>query len=753
MYTFAVRTGMSLALASLLLAACGGGGGGGGPGDGITTPAPPSPPPPPPPPPPLSPTSPASAPPDATSAEYKRNWGLGAVGAATPFNQGATGKGVTVAVIDTGVDLAQADMQGRFSPKSVDISATRDALNGPERHGTQVAGIIAANHNGMGTIGVAYEATILGIRADNGTATSCPGEDGCQFSDYSLVRAVDYAVQNGAHVINLSLGGDTPQSSSFEAALARAKNAGVIVVASSGNDGLPSPGWPGRYASDPRFAGYVIAVGATSQNGAMASFSNRAGVSASGYIAAPGDGVVTDCDGVSCWRVSGTSFSSPQVAGALALLLHAFPNLSGREAAEILLKTATDRGAAGTDSTWGRGVMDLTKAFAPVGSLSVQTPQGETVVSGGDTVGAATGLAFGDAILISHALSTVGRDDYKRLFRIDLAEKLLTGQGGLIGVTPATRSTATAVQAGKDARLSLAAEAPYHPDEQLPEPMLNFVRGEAPQSVTARADIGRLSFGAWAGKGGVAPPATPGGRDVFRAVAAPNQTVSAAYTAADWTFSAEQGEGERRELLTGRAVDGPSYVSATALWRRGDVAAALTAGEMEEPQGPLGSDIMSTSPLAMPASTRFTALSLQRDLRGLSLRAEAGVGRTSLAGGLFRLDDALSSQWRVSAYGACRLGGCSRFGLELEQPLRLEDGEFSALLADVPAEYFDETTFSMRRWDASPSGRQLNLRGVWERDLEQWGALRLRGVAAVNSGHREDGGFDLGGAVDWRVRF
>ncbi|HEX6859845.1 MAG TPA: S8 family peptidase [Caulobacteraceae bacterium] len=693
-----------------------------------------------------------AAPPDPTSSEYRRNWGLGAVHADVAFNEHATGRGITVAVIDTGVDLGQPDLQGRFSPDSVDISSTRHTLNGPERHGTEVSGVIAANFNGMGTIGVAYEATILGIRADDGTATDCPS-DGCQFNDSSLVKAIDYAISHGARVINLSLGGDTPQSNAFEAALGRAKNAGVIVVASSGNDSEANPGWPARYATDSRFAGYVIAVGATSQNGAMASFSNRAGVSANGYIAAPGEDIITDCDGTSCWRVSGTSFSSPQVAGALALLLQAFPNLTGREAADILFRTAADKGTVGTDSVWGRGVMDLAQAFAPVGAMSVPTPEGEAVITASDTATSATGLAFGDALLVSHALNTIGRDEYKRLFRVDLAGKFRANGGGLVGTTPATRTTETAVNVTKTARFSLAAETPYYPDEQMPEPMLRFVRGDAPQSVAARADLGKLSLGAWSGKGGVTPPPAPGGRDVFRAIASPNQTVSATYTSGAWTLATEQAKGERREFLTGRMVDGPSYVSATALWRAGEVVAALTAGSMDEPQGPLGSDVTTTSPLAMPATTRFTALSLQRPFRGLALRADAGFGRTSLSSGMFQLNDALSSQWRISAYGACAFSGCSRFGVELEQPLRLEDGEFSAMLADVPAEYFDPTTFSMRRWDASPSGRQLNLRGVWERDFEHWGALRLRGVAAVNAGHQADTGLDLGAAVDWRVRF
>ncbi len=110
-----------------------------------------------------------------------------------------------------------------------------------------------------------------------------------------------------------------------------------------------NPSWPARYAVDPRYAGSVVAVGALTQAGVMAVYSNKAGSAANGYLSAPGDDITTECDSTGCVRVSGTSFAAPQVSGALALLMQAFPNLSGRDAVDILLRTADDLGAAGTD--------------------------------------------------------------------------------------------------------------------------------------------------------------------------------------------------------------------------------------------------------------------------------------------------------------------------------------------------------------------------------------------------------------------
>ena len=186
------------------------------------------------------------------------------------------------------------------------------------------------------------------------------------------------------------------------------------------------------------------------------------------------------------------------------------------------------------------------------------------------------------------------------------------------------------------------------------------------------------------------------------------------------------------------------------------MAASLTAGTVDEPLGPLGSDIARTSVFRLPAETRFGAMSLSNRTReGLTVRADAAFGRTSVGQGLLEAAGAFSSQWRVGAYGDCRLIGlgCENFAMELEQPLRIEGGLFTAVLADVPTDWRDPTTFSTRRFSASPSGRELDLRLTMDRDFGAWGLLRLRTVASFQDGHREDVGVSLGGAVDCRLTF
>jgi len=680
---------------------------------------------------------------------------MAAIDAAGAYERGATGAGITVAVIDTGIDLAQPDLAGRISSLSTDVFPGRNQPDRGSRHGTRVAGMIAANFDGTGTVGVAYQSTILSIRADDTPTGACDATDGCSFEDRELTAAINYAVANGARIINMSLGGPTPDGPAFEAALKRAVDAGLVVTLSAGNDATPSPEWPARYAIDARYLGAVMAVGASNQSGDMADFSARAGIAANGFIVAPGDDVVTDCTSSGCWRISGTSFSSPIVAGALALLLQSFPMISGRDAVDILFRTATDKGAAGVDPIWGHGLLNLRAAFQPVGTLSVPTAAGDitpiTVPS------SQMSTAFGDAIRTTSALTTFGRDDYRRNFEVDLGEAFPSGAGGLLGAAPPpTRSTAVQMAGPGGSRLSVQAEQAVFPDSNIPERMLDFTGMRQPSSALVSAEFGRLSLSAWRGEGGATAP-NAGDRDVFRAVAAPDQIVQAAWSlGGGFSIAAEQGSSERTDILAFREVEATTYSAATAGFARGRFALAVTGGAMDEPLGPLGSDLSQRTVFNLPAQTRFGAVALSaRASDRLTLRVDAAFGRTRIEDGFLDTEGAMSSQWRLGAYGDCSLLGiaCDSFALELEQPLRIENGTFTVLLADMPADWRDPVTFSTRRFSASPSGRELDLRLTLDRDFGGWGLFRLRTVAGFNDGHHADQGLSLGAALDWRVTF
>ena len=395
------RLSRSTALAVLLLGASGLSGCGGGlaglTGGGVA---------------PLLPPQPEST---YETTEFFFNPGLDQIGAQGAYAKGATGNGVTIGVIDSGIDLTHPDLAPNILGGSIDIvdNGSPADLDG---HGTGVAGVAAAVKNNSLAHGVAFNAKILAVKAiDDATLT---------FSDVDLTNAVNYAVSRGADVINMSLGGPFPGSPGFAAALQAATAAGVIIVAAAGNDGNAfTPNYPAAYAGDTGYNGLVVAVGAVTGANTIASFSNICGPADRNFcVFAPGVSVPTTALGGGSTSISGTSFAAPHVAGAVAVILQAFPSMTPSQVMNVLLTSATDLGAAGVDNTFGRGLVNLRTALAPLGVLSV--PTGSTVEGDAaalDDTGLSLGPAFGDALAgLAFLDRAIILDAYQRPYRIAL---------------------------------------------------------------------------------------------------------------------------------------------------------------------------------------------------------------------------------------------------------------------------------------------------------------------------------------------
>ena len=292
------------------------------------------------------------------SVEYRLSWGLEVIGARSAYAAGYTGRGVRIALIDCGV-RRRGDFGRNLSRESVDLIHAR-AVRMNDPHGAWVAQPLASALDGYGTVGVAYNATLIEIRADMDGGYK--GE--CAFRAGDVARAIDYAVSRQARIIILPMQAKRPLGAAFEAALGRAAASGAVIVAAAGNDTLSAPAWPARYATDERFAAAMVVAGAVGPEGEMTAWSNRAGEAKARYILAPGQWVLTDCRR-KCQFAHGTSFATPFVAGAIALMMEAHPNLSGHAAADRVLAAARPLDAAGGEDVYGRGVLDLSRAFEP----------------------------------------------------------------------------------------------------------------------------------------------------------------------------------------------------------------------------------------------------------------------------------------------------------------------------------------------------------------------------------------------------
>jgi len=229
---------------------------------------------------------------------------------------------VTIAVLDSGVNPAHPDLQGRVLPGYDFVNNDLDAMD-DFGHGTAVAGtIVAGGNNGLGVAGIAYGCSVLPIKVMDQYGSA---------SHSTIALGIEYAVLHGARVINLSLGGNYP-SSTLQNAINYAWSNNVLIVAAAGNNGSTVLQYPAACQ-------HVLAVGASEPDDSRATFSNYGS-----YVPlfAPGDNIWTTQRDLNnpygSWR--GTSFASPVVAGVAALGLSLNPSLSNDEITEILRQTA-----------------------------------------------------------------------------------------------------------------------------------------------------------------------------------------------------------------------------------------------------------------------------------------------------------------------------------------------------------------------------------------------------------------------------
>jgi subtilisin family serine protease len=283
---------------------------------------------------------------------------LTGIGVPAAWDVANTGAATVVAVLDTGVDRDHPDL-------APNLVAGRDVVNADadpsddNGHGTGVAGVVgAATGNGAGVAGVAWNARIMPVKV--------LGADGTGF-DADIASGITWATDNGADIINLSLGG-FGSSIALEQAIDYALAHDVVVVAASGNQAAGVPSFPAAIPG-------VLAVTATDAEGQFAWFSNHGPWIT---LAAPGVGVVTTAlapgPSMATAAVTGTSYSSPMVAGVAALLRERHPAWGWNRVAYELVRTARDVGPAGVDDAYGFGIVDAAAALDVASHGAIAAP-------------------------------------------------------------------------------------------------------------------------------------------------------------------------------------------------------------------------------------------------------------------------------------------------------------------------------------------------------------------------------------------
>lgn len=772
------RTAALLLATAMFASACGGGGGGGGGVGGGTndTSAPP-------------PDSDFQARADTiasryrSSGEFSSQWGLGRTRADRAYahlelalgSGVSAGKGVTIGIVDSGIDLSHPAFITRAGDPDKDRTITRQYLPGAliedgssVSHGTAVAGVAAGGRNvGLpgSAHGVAWNANLAVFAVRLGTQ----GPDYVyRPTDFSIFTPGDRAGLNqwfsaplaaGVDILNLSfsLAGliEGYSESTLRANLgdiirtmaqSGASEKTILVWAASNNHGetcLPGPAeckqdaggnWrvdatspsvlAGLPAKISELRGHVIAVVSVGQNGAISSFSNRCGIAADWCLAAPGEDILAPYFGPASEsdstvvrgyrRFSGTSVAAPMVSGGLALMKQLFRGqLSNTSLVSRLFATADKSGRYADRGTYGQGLMDLGAATAPVGQAVLTL--GDRVGDPGGTLqtsGIVLGGAFGDGLAQSLAGREIAAfDSLGAPFWFDLGRFAASVRIPSLG------------ERLKDFM------APASPSASGAETL------QTPSFAESRkAGLGRWRLGLLEAPAGI--------RGGHLGLARHSNTFT--YTGwKDLAATAFSTEG-----LSWRAPASGAVLS----WRPSGAWAGLRAGWLMERKSLLGSSARGAFG-SLSSDSAFVGFSADGSVDGWRLGANAEVGLAAVKPRSGLIADVSPVATGAFAVHATRpFSGDRLFQFSVSQPLRVEHGR-ATLSVPVGRTKGGGVLRRSVAADIAPTGRQIDVMAHWRQPLTRMGELRLGAVWTHDPGHRAAEGSDLSFMVGWRSPF
>lgn len=687
------------------------------------------------------------------------------------------GAGVRLAVLDTGTNVAHSDLRGRAIVRLSGSTAGGNWRNDSDGHGTTVASAALGNLNGTGIVGVAPRASLISMQiSTDGSASS-----------YSINQALRQAVNRGAKVINLSFGYNgwntwNLYERGLHAAMQYAARRAVIVV-SAGNDGNYKPDDTAMHLLMRGVAGRGIMAGSVDSTNRDSSFSNAPGTwswhgsrARDYFLNAPGENIRLARSGGGWEITSGTSFSAPIIAGAAALVRARHPHLTPQQTVSILLRSAKDLGARGTDTLYGRGLLQVDKALQAAGTQRLAV--GARVGGPAQALTAsalAGGTAMGSLSAVRAALSgAVIFDDYGRDFaanldgrivargaHTDILDRLLADSderivaaelGGLtLLVADDLRDDVPTDTAGR--RRHLLSDTGAGPgDDGLPTGFaLAWSHGATDVTLGHGSRFAGDAGGPFlaSADGGTAGPvfglATGGAFGRLSHDLGGGLSLGARFSESAPDLAALSLSGEARAI----AVEA-GYAPTPAL-RFG-----LSPSFLSERSALLGSLSSGATRLGDSAETlALTGTATWALDNGLTLRGHVTEGVTTVStasGSLFRDVGALHSR----AYGASLeksglFDGADSFGLSVSRPLRVQSGTASL---DVPTGRTLGGAVVYRHADVSmaPDGTQTDLELTYGRRLADGVTSNLHLMLQDDAGHR-DGAVEGGVLARVSIRF